>query len=148
VRKTLSHKWGTSARIRKSAARGFCVVVLAVGFSHRAAAEPVSVSSGIISLSPEGGLFYTFTAPGFQATKDVALFHWNDAGLDTGCFNEGGCGNQEVASFTTGTFENAPLGRGTAMAGGTAYSDIDFRGRWLLTSPVRPCRTTLIPSRF
>jgi hypothetical protein len=140
VRKTMSHKGGTSARIRKCAARGSCalVFVLAIGFTDRAGAEPVSVASGVISLSSEGGLFYTFTGPGFQATKDFALFHWDETALDIGCFNEGGCGNQEVASFTTGTFENAPLGRGTAIVGGTSYSSIDFRGTWSLTSPGAP----------
>jgi hypothetical protein len=102
------------------------------------AAEPVSVSSGAISLNSEGGLFYTFAGPGFQATKDVALFHWNDSGLDIGCFNEGGCGNQEVASFTTSTFDSAPLGRGSASVNGTSYSDVDFRGSWSLTSPGAP----------
>jgi PEP-CTERM motif len=136
----MSHKGGSSARIRKVVARGFCslIFVLAVGFTGRAAAEPVSVSSGVISLSSEGGLFYTFTGPGFHATKDFAPFHWDETALDIGCFNEGGCGNQEVASFTTGTFENAPLGSGDAIVGGTSYSNIDFRGSWQLTSPGAP----------
>ncbi len=130
MRKTMSHKGGAPARFRfrKSAARGLCALgfVLAVGFTNRAAAEPVSVSSGVISLGSEGGLAYTFMGPGFQATKDSALFHWDETALDIGCFNEGGCGNQEVAGFTTGTFENAPLGSGSATVGGTSVLEHRF----------------------
>lgn len=140
MRKTMSHKGGAPARFRKSAAGGLFALgfVFAAGFTDRAAAEPVSVSSGVISLGSEGGLVYTFMGPGFLATKDSALFHWDETALDIGCFNEGGCGNQEVAGFTTGTFENAPLGSGSATVGGTSYSNIDFRGSWQLTSPGAP----------
>jgi hypothetical protein len=142
----MSYKGRTASPIRKRAVRGCCALVLVLGWSLKAAAEPVSISDGAIALASEGGLFYAFAGAGFHATRDSALFHWDDAGLDIGCFNEGGCGNQEVASFTTSTFESAPLGHGSAVVNGTSYADVEFRGTWFLTSPGVPLPDGPAPS--
>ena len=91
--------------------------------------------AGSISLDSEGGLFYSLAGPGFVAQRDFAPFGWADTGLDIGCFTEGGCGNGELASFTTSTFENVALGHGDATVGDNSYVDVAFRGTWSLTSP-------------
>jgi hypothetical protein len=116
-------------------AAGLAAVVLTLGWASPGAAEPVHLFAGSINLDSEGGLFYSLAGPGFVAQRDFAPFGWADTGLDIGCFTEGGCGNGELASFTTSTFENVALGRGDAMVGDNSYVDVAFRGTWSLTSP-------------
>jgi hypothetical protein len=111
-------------------------LLVAACCSATATAEPVRIRSGTISLTFDGSLNWQFEGSRFAAARDLHpdLF-WETTGLDIGCFDEGGCANNERMAFSTATFENSSLGHGDALVNGVAYHDIDFSGSWSLSSP-------------
>ena len=123
------------ATARSRIARAAWTLVLAASWATSAAAEPVRLTAGAISLDSEGGLYWGFHGKGFEAAKDFTAFLWASTGLDTGCFQEGGCANDELFSFSTATFENVPLGQGRALVDGTAFNRVEFSGSWSFISP-------------
>ncbi len=111
-------------------------LLIAACCAATAAAEPIQILSGAISLDSEGILNWHLEGSRFAAARNIDPdFFWDATGLDIGCFNEGGCANGERMAFTTATFDNTSLGHGDALVNGVAYDDIDFRGSWSLSSP-------------
>jgi hypothetical protein len=111
------------------------MLVLAANWATPAAADPVRLRAGAITLDSEGGLYWGIQGKGLEAAKDFTQLDWASTGLDIGCFEEGGCANDELFSFTTSTFDNAPLGHGTAVVNGAAFNRVEFSGSWSFVSP-------------
>jgi len=123
------------ATARSRIVRAAWMLVLATSWAIPASAEPVRLTAGAISLDSEGGLYWGVHGKGFEAAKDFAELLWASTGLDTGCFAEGGCANDELFSFSTATFENVPLGQGRALVDGTTFDRVEFSGSWSFISP-------------
>ena len=120
---------------RSRIVRAAWTLALVTSWATTAAADPVRLHAGAISLDSEGGLYWGIQGKGFEAAKDFTNLPWADTGLDIGCFEEGGCANDELFSFSTSTFENVPLGQGRAVVDGMSFDRVEFSGSWSFISP-------------